>query len=212
MDHDAFLKIIPNVLKEILPAEDAHYKMAPPERIHLMKDLNFDKLNPRKAAVMMLFYPKNNKTHLVLIKRPSYNGVHSSQIAFPGGKVENYDVDYSATALRETHEEIGIEPSSIEIIRPFTSVYIPPSNFIVYPFFAISNQHLDFVLDSHEVADVIELSLECFLDDSILVNKVMDTSYSKSIEVPSFKVDENYIWGATAMILSELKDVLKRVI
>ena len=212
MDFDDFLKIIPNVVKEKLPAEVAHNKMAPPERIQLMKDFNLENSNPRKAAVMMLFYPKNNQTHLVLIKRTSYNGVHSSQIAFPGGKVENDDVDFSATALRETYEEIGIEPSSIEVIRSFTSVYIPPSNFMVHPFFAISNQELDFVLDSHEVAGIIEFSLVNFLDDAILVNKIMDTSYSKSIEVPAFKIEDYYVWGATAMMLSELKDVLKRVI
>ena len=212
MDFDDFLKIIPNVVKEKLPAEVAHNKMAPPERIQLMKDFNLENSNPRKAAVMMLFYPKNNQTHLVLIKRTSYNGVHSSQIAFPGGKVENDDVDFSATALRETHEEIGIEPSSIEVIRSFTSVYIPPSNFMVYPFFAISNQELDFVIDSHEVAGIIEFPLVNFLDDAILVNKIMDTSYSKSIEVPAFKIEDYYVWGATAMMLSELKDVLKRVI
>lgn len=212
MDFDAFLKIIPNVVKEILPAEDAHNKMAPPERIQLMKDFNLENLNPRKAAVMMLFYPKNNQTHLVLIKRTSYNGVHSSQIAFPGGKVENEDVDFSATALRETYEEVGIEPSSIEVIRSFTSVYIPPSNFMVHPFFAISNQELNFVLDPHEVDGIIEFPLANFLDDAILVNKIMDTSYSKSIEVPAFKIEDYYVWGATAMMLSELKDVLKRVI
>lgn len=212
MNFDAFLKIIPNIIKEKLPAEAAHNKMAPPERVQIMKDFDLRSVNPRKAAVMMLFFPKNNKTHLVLIKRTSYNGVHSSQIAFPGGKVENNDADYSATALRETYEEIGIAPSSIEIIRSFTSVYIPSSNFMVFPYFAISYNSLDFVIDSHEVENVIELPLDYFLDDSILVNKIMDTSYSKSINVPTFKIEDHYVWGATAMMLSELKDVLKRVI
>ena len=212
MDFDAFLKIIPNVVKEILPAENAHNKMAPPERIQLMKHFNLENLNPKEAAVMMLFYPKNNQTHLVLIKRTSYNGVHSSQIAFPGGKVEYSDADYSATALRETFEEIGIEPSTIEVIRSFTSVYIPPSNFMVYPFFAISNQELNFVLDAHEVAGIIEFPLVNFLDDPILVKKVMDTSYSKSIEVPAFKIEDYYVWGATAMMLSELKESFKKLV
>jgi 8-oxo-dGTP pyrophosphatase MutT (NUDIX family) len=212
MDFNAFLKIIPKVVKEKLPAQDAHNKMAPPERIHLMKDFNLEKVNPRKAAVMMLFYPKNNQTHLVLIKRTSYNGVHSSQVAFPGGKHEDFDTDFSATALRETYEEIGIEPSSIDVIRAFTSVYIPPSNFMVYPFFAISNHELNFVLDAREVAGIIEFPLVDFLNDAILVNKIMDTSYSKSIAVPAFKIEDFHVWGATAMMLSELKDVLKSVI
>lgn len=212
MEFEAFLKIIPNIIKETLPAEEAHNKMAPPERIQLMKDFNHEKMNPKKAAVMILFYPKNNQTHFVLIKRPSYNGVHSSQIAFPGGKVEDNDIDYSETALRETYEEIGVLPSKLKIVRPFSNVYIPPSNFEVFPYFGFSNQELEFVLDPREVADIIEFPLWKFLDDSIIVNRIMDTSYSKSIEVPTFMINDNYIWGATAMILSELKVVLKRVI
>ncbi|MPT34236.1 MAG: coenzyme A pyrophosphatase, partial [Flavobacterium sp.] len=91
MDFQDFLKYIPKIEKEKLLASDAHIKMAPLERISTLKEASYVDKNPRRAAVMMLFYPKNNVPHLVLIVRNSYPGIHSSQIAFPGGKVEPED-------------------------------------------------------------------------------------------------------------------------
>ena len=207
-----FINCIPRIQSERLLAEVAHQIMVPPERIELLKKVNIQENNPKKAAVLMLLYPKNNKTHLVLIERNSYLGVHSSQIAFPGGKVEVNDPSAAFTALRETQEEIGVEMSKVTIIKAFTEVYIPPSNFMVFPFLGYSNEELQFVPDSKEVASIIELSIENFLDESLVVTKEMNTSYSKDISVPAFKIQEYYVWGATAMILSELKEVLKKII
>ena len=119
-----FIKYIPKIEKETLLSTDAHAKMAPLERISYLKEENYINKNPRKAAVLMLFYPKNEVTHLALIVRNSYPGVHSSQIGFPGGKVEEYDADLEKTALRETHEEVGIHPEKIQIIKPFSEIYI----------------------------------------------------------------------------------------
>lgn len=211
MDFKDFLSGIPKIESEILLGEVAHLKMVPPERNEIMKNLDIGTKNPRKAAVMMLFYPKNLITHLVLIIRNSYPGVHSSQIAFPGGKMEAEDIDYKETALRETHEEIGIHPSKITVLKAFTEIYIPPSNFLVHPFFGYSEEELSFELQVEEVAGIVELPLSEFMDDGIVINKTMSTSYSKSIDVPCFKVNEHYIWGATAMMMSELKETLKKV-
>lgn len=212
MDFQDFLRCIPKLEREILMGEAAHVLMTPPERADIMKTLDIMKVNPRKAAVMMLFYPRNEKTNIILILRNAYKGVHSSQIAFPGGKVEDFDASLMHTALRETHEEIGVSPEKITVIRPFSEVYIPPSNFMVSPFLGYSNETLIFKLDPNEVAGVIEFPIEDFLDDSIVVNQKMDTSYSQSIDVPSFKIKEHYVWGATAMMLSELKETLKKVL
>jgi len=212
MDFQDFLEYVPKLIEVELPASEAHYKMAPLERIFELNTAEIEKKNPKNAAVMMLFYPKNGRTHLVLIVRNSYEGVHSAQIAFPGGKYEIEDLTFEKTALRETHEEIGIHPESIEIIMPFTQIYIPPSNFMVYPFLGISKEELVFAPDSNEVAKIIELPLSVFLDDEIIISTTMTTSYAKNIDIPAFKIEEHIVWGATAMMLSELKDVFNKVL
>lgn len=204
-----FIKYIPKIEKETLLSTDAHAKMAPLERISYLKEESYLDKNPRKAAVLMLFYPKNSVTHLALIVRNSYPGVHSSQIGFPGGKVEEYDADLQETALRETHEEVGIHPEKIKIIKPFSEIYIPPSNFLVAPFMGVSNEELTFIPDLDEVKRVLEFSIADFLDEKSITKVRMSTSYATDIEVPAFMVDKYLVWGATAMMMSELKENIK---
>jgi len=211
MDFQEFLQYVPKIIEASLPSFDAHVKMAPLDRVESLKNIDIEGKNPRVAAVMMLFYPKNDATHLVLIVRNSYKGVHSAQIAFPGGKYELEDQNFAETALRETHEELGIHPDKIEILKPFTELYIPPSNFMVYPFLGISKEELVFTPQLSEVADIIELPLSLFLDDALVVNTNLSTSYADNISIPAFKIEEHIVWGATAMMLSELKEILKEV-
>lgn len=212
MDFQHFLKYVPHFAEAKLPALEAHIKMVPFERLENLKNAFIDNKNPRMAAVMMLFYPKQGMTHLVLIIRNSYEGVHSGQIAFPGGKWETEDENFSATAFRETHEEVGIARSQIEIIKSFTPTYIPPSNFMVHPFFGICKEEVCFVPDPAEVSGIIELPLSVFLSDAIVIDATLATSYASSISVPAFQIEGHVVWGATAMMLSELKDVLKSVL
>jgi 8-oxo-dGTP pyrophosphatase MutT (NUDIX family) len=209
MDFSDFLKYVPKIKQEKLLAEAAHLKMMPKERILAIENNQNQKKSPRKSAVMMLIYPKNNQSHLVLIIRKTYPGVHSAQIGFPGGKAELEDVSLTHTALRETHEEVGIHPEKIEVIKTFSEVYISVSNFIVAPFLGISYSELVFIEQEEEVAGIIELPLLYFLNEKTIVKKIMDTSYGNNIEVPTFKINEHYVWGATAMMMSELKEVLK---
>lgn len=208
MDFTDFLEQVPKLKDVELPGSEAHYKMAPLERIESMKNGDVSGVNPRSAAVMMLFYPKKGRTHLVLIVRNSYEGVHSAQIAFPGGKYESEDENFQNTALRETHEEVGIHPDNIEIIMPFTNLYIQPSNFMVYPFLGICRKEIVFIPDRTEVAVIIELPISDFLNDNLLIKATMSTSYAKTIEIPAFNINGHIVWGATAMMLSELKEVL----
>lgn len=212
MNFQDFLLHIPKIEQQDLPGEEAHVKMMPPERAAIMQTLDLASVNPKKAAVMMLFYPKKGLTHLVLIVRNSYPGVHSSQIGFPGGKVEKEDASLQHTALRETHEEVGVAPEKINVVKAFSEVYIPPSNFLVHPFLGYSHEELSFTPDPEEVAGIIEFALHDFLDDTLLVIQKMSTSYSTSIDVPAFKIHDHYVWGATAMMLSELKETLKKVL
>jgi 8-oxo-dGTP pyrophosphatase MutT (NUDIX family) len=212
MDFQDFLKYVPKFFEVPLPASEAHFRMAPLERIEGMKNLKIEDKNPKIAAVMMLFYPKNGRTHLVLIVRNSYEGVHSAQIAFPGGKYESVDQTFEQTALRETQEEIGISPESIEIIMPFTNLYIQPSNFLVHPYLGICREEIIFYPDVNEVAEIIELPLSDFLDENLVISTKISTSYAENMVIPAFKINEHIVWGATAMMLSELKEVLKKVL
>lgn len=207
-----FLKYIPKIVNQQLPALTAHAKMAPLERLPTLDPEYYKANNPRRSAVMMLFYPKDEQAHLILIKRNAYEGIHSSQISFPGGKAEPEDGSLADTALRETFEEVGVDPADIDVVMPFTEIYIPPSNFLVSPFLGLSLNEPMFKPNPDEVVELIQLSLNVFLDDSIVVQADMQTSYAQKITVPAFKVNEHIVWGATAMILSELKETIKSVL
>lgn len=162
---------------------------------------------------MALFYPDfKNGTKLLLILRKTYKGVHSNQIAFPGGKVEDGDVDLVHTALRETHEEVGVPPDKVMILKSLSTVYIPPSNYEVQPFVGMLDRPLSFVPQESEVESLIEVSLMDFLDDGLIFNQKLTTSYATNIEVPTFKLNGYTVWGATAMMLSEIKELLKQVL
>ena len=166
--------------------------------------------NPRKAAVLALFYPnKKGQTTFLLIERASYKGTHSAQISFPGGKIDSSDTNLQETALRETFEEVGVVPRSIEIIRELTDVYIPPSNFLATPFIAFLEKKPEFIIN-YEVKNTIEVLLEDLLNESSLTTVNLTTSYMENTNVPCFKLNGYVVWGATAMILSEIKELLKR--
>ena len=212
MNFNLFFNAISRISEVNLPAVSSHVKMAPLERIKSLNEMEDFSDSAKRAAVMMLFYPKGEVAHLVLIVRNTYPGVHSSQIAFPGGKVEETDSDLQETALRETFEEIGIPAVQINVVRSFSSIYIPPSNFLVFPFMGISPTELQFVLQEEEVAGIIEMPVSMLLDESIIAHKILETSYAKAMKVPVFQIQEHAVWGATAMMLSELKDVLKMVL
>ena len=162
---------------------------------------------------MALFYPDlEQETRLLLILRKVYQGVHSNQIGFPGGKVERIDKNLMETALRETHEEVGVPPSEVEVIKELSEVYIPPSNFLVKPYIGLYPSPRPFVKEDFEVESLVEVYLKDFLDDSNHINEVLTTSYAKNIDVPAFKLNGYTVWGATAMVLSEIKELLRQVL
>lgn len=181
----------------------AQLKMTPKER------LNFDisKIkNARKAAVLALFYPNSlNETCFLLTLRANYNGAHASQISFPGGKNE-LDESLQDTALRETQEEVGVNFKNIQIIKTLNKTYIPPSNFWVTPYIGIMQNTPQFV-KNYEVEALLEIKLKDLLNDANLNSKVLSTSYMKDINVPCFKFNKHIVWGATAMILNEIKEL-----
>lgn len=180
------------------------FKMAPAVRPFFDVD-KIEERKPKSSAVLALFYPnKQGKTCFVLTKRAQYKGVHSNQISFPGGKVTLEDFNLASTALREAFEEIRVK--NVNIIRQLTTTYIPPSNFYVTPFLGYLNQNQVFI-PNHEVCKILEIDLDEFLDDKSISVKNLSTSYMKNIDVPCFKLKNQIVWGATAMMLSEIKDL-----
>ncbi|MDH3381176.1 MAG: CoA pyrophosphatase [Flavobacteriaceae bacterium] len=208
MQFDFFLSNILKLQQLPLGGLDSQYKMAP----ELRKHINYENIhirNPKDAAVLVLFFPNEfNETMFILTKRAKYNGVHSSQISFPGGKHEYADILMKTTALRETNEEIGINKEDINLFRTLTKVYIPPSNFWVTPYLGYINYH-PFYYKNDEVENVLEVKLDNLLDVKNLTSVNINTSYAKNIDVPCFNLNGEIVWGATAMMLSEIYDLIK---
>ena len=213
MDFKEFLHAIPKIKNIPLPAQESQFKMSPPFRTALLERYKEQMKSARQAAVLALVYPDSKaRTHMALILRNTYHGVHSAQVGFPGGKVEHEDPDLESTALRETEEEIGVDRSKVEIIKELTDVYIPPSNFNVRPFLGLCEFEPEFSKQDEEVRDILQVPLEQLLDDEFVVVEKVATSYQLEIDVPAFKLNGHVVWGATAMMLSELKDLLNQAL
>ena len=166
----------------------------------------------RKAGVIALFYPdKDEDTRLLFILRKTYPGVHSNQIGFPGGQQETEDGSLLETALREAEEEVGIERPRVTVIRAMSELYIPPSNFEVWPFIGLYDKQKPFTLQQTEVETLVEVPLGQILDDGRRTTRRMKTSYAREVEVPAYELGGFIVWGATAMMLSEIKELLKKV-
>lgn len=213
MRFDVFSKIISTINSFALPGMEAQMLMAPPFREALLKQSVTLRAKAKLAAVMALFYPnKQGETHLVFIVRKSSPGVHSGQIGFPGGKPELGDVDLKATAVRETWEEIGVSSDSIHVLCPLTDLYIPPSNFNVFPYIGMTTSTPNFKRQPSEVESIIEIPLIDILDDSKRVFSLVSTSYGPKVNVPAFNFEGHIVWGATAMILMEIIELLNSIL
>nr|WP_299383599.1 CoA pyrophosphatase [Allomuricauda sp.] len=213
MDFKEFYQQALKIKNLPLPGEESHYKMSPSMRVQWLKEHDIQKRNPKKAGVMALFYPDlEQQTKLLLILRKAYEGVHSNQIGFPGGKVELQDNGLLETALRETHEEVGVHPEAVEVVKELSELYIPPSNFMVKPFVGLYQNPRPFVVQESEVEALVEVHLYDFMDSSNRIEETLSTSYAKSIDVPAYKLNGYTVWGATAMMLSEIQDLLEQVL
>ena len=213
MNFQDFLQRSTNLRNITLPGEEAHFKLAPLLRLEELKNIDIDKKKPNHAAVLAVFYPdENQKTKFVLILRKTYKGIHSNQVGFPGGRIEEEDVDLMATALRETEEEVGIPRNEVEVLRELTKLYIPPSNFWVQPYVGVMHKTPQLIPQEDEVEAVLEVALSDFLSDSCLIRQTLSTSYAKNIDVPAFLLNSHVVWGATAMMLSELKEILRQAL
>lgn len=210
MQFEEFLSLVPKLEKIPLTGEQSHRKMVPLERLKDLQQNAHQFSTARQAGVLCLCYPDaHQQTKIVLTQRHDYDGVHARQISFPGGKMEPDDTGLAHTSLRETEEEIGVSATSVKLIRGLTEVFIPPSNFIVKPFLGFTQTEPLFRKQESEVADLVMVPLKHLLEESFVTSFTLDTSYAKQIEVPAFHFDKHVVWGATAMMLAEIKDVIK---
>lgn len=208
MEFKEVLGLLEQGLKQPLPGKDAHLRMSP-----IPIDMKrFEPILPpnyRKGAVLILFYPENQKAYFPLIKRPDYPGIHSGQIAFPGGKMEPEDTDLVQTALREASEEVGIYPENVRIIGRLSNLFVPASNFLVSPILGFSESRPDFVPEVREVSRIIPTALRELYQPDLRKRKILEFSGNFRLDTPYFEVDQEMVWGATAMILSELIQLLE---
>lgn len=192
-------------LSKPLPGVEAQLRLSPPAR-HIFEA---DK-SVRASAVLIVLYPVEQKTHTVFIKRAEYNGVHSGQVSLPGGMFNSSDDNLQRTALRETREETGVQEQDVEIIGNLTKLYIPVSRVNVFPFVGICHSRPKFTPDPYEVKYLIETDLEELSDPANQKQKIMLIG-DHEIEIPYFDIRGDHIWGATAMIMSEFMEIIKKI-
>jgi 8-oxo-dGTP pyrophosphatase MutT (NUDIX family) len=205
-----FLKKLKDELLLNLPGVEAHLRLAPELRVNDIKE-GITPDHALESAVLIILYPFNRRLHTVVILRNEYDGAHSGQISLPGGKAEESDIDFKHTALREAQEEIGIIPSEMEIIGQLSRFYVRPSNFIIYPFIAYCPQRPVFYPDITEVQRIIEIDINNEISFTKKVNRTLTFKNNMQVTAPGFKVGSEFMWGATAMIFSELIQVLNSV-
>ncbi len=186
-----------------LPGLESQLLMAPPNRREEIGD-PARKANAVRSSVLILFYEKSGEPYIVFIKRPEYNGVHSGQIAFPGGRWEQTDKSFYHTALREAREETGILPERVRLAGNLSELYIPPSNYLVSPFVGFYEAIPVFRPDPLEVAQILEIPFGFFVSPTSIENVEILAAGNRQIYTPCFKYQGHIIWGATAMMLNEL--------
>lgn len=197
-------------LQQELPGKAAHDKMM--SRVRGMPG-ELPK-NAKPSAVLILLFPVADVWHVLYIRRAKDGHAHSGQISFPGGKQEPDDADLKTTALREAHEEVGIMSSNVEVIGQLTSLYIPVSNFNVYPFVALANARPEYHLQRAEVERIFEIPVHDLMSDKLKtmakITSPLDRNFIR--KVPAYQLPEDTIlWGATAMITSELEMILSEI-
>lgn len=191
-------------LQQPLPGYEAQSKMMNINR----PDVRVTPATARQSGVMLLLYPDAQDVRLVLIERTDDGGVHGGQIALPGGRKEDYDTDIIDTALREANEEVSLDRDTVRVLGQLSPLYIPVSNFEVHPVIVVSDRKPELLPSEAEVARILYLSLPGIFSDKDNV-EVHPSGFPNMIirTIAYMMNDTKFIWGATAMILSELEAI-----
>lgn len=206
-----FISSLKKSIEKGLPGEEAHQLVMPVKR-PLSSIAKLESTSFRESAVGIVLHPFNQSIHCILIRRPSYEGAHSGQISFPGGKKDENDLDLEYTARRECMEEIALPHEHAKLIHPLTEVFIPVSKFSVQPYIFFTENLPELIPDEREVEEII--SFDVF--ELTRLNTIPRTSISINPsftmkDVPYFDIHGHIVWGATAMMLAEIKVLLDRM-
>lgn len=208
MQESDFLKLFIKELSSNLPGESAHQNMSPVNRplsSFALKEVT----NIRESAVAVVLFSKNDKMHCILTQRQEYDGNHSGQISFPGGKMDDGDIHLEKTARRECFEEVGIPINQGLLLGQLTAVFIPISGFKVSPFVYYHHELPELIRNRREVAEIIDFQLFDLKKESIISRTEISLSNGQKIKnVPYYNLSDKQVWGATALILSEIKEIL----
>lgn len=206
-----FIARLTALMREPLPGHDTFRELSGYQRPDLDEVMRRTP-PPRESAVLVLFYPKSDLWHTLLMLRPTYEGVHSGQVSFPGGKREPDDATLLDTAVREFREETGAAVPDLRVIGELSRVFIPPSNTVVTPVVGWC-EHLGTLRpDTREVARLIETSMDELLREDLLRRRSLYIQVlGREAEVPYWDIQGQVVWGATALMIAELRELLHRV-
>jgi len=207
-DFQLFSNQLKERLKLPMPGATAHSQLLP-TTIDIIRKKFVHADNARSSGVIILLYPEQGRIKFPLIKRSEYDGLHSGQVSLPGGKTElNETVE--ETAIRELEEEIGVKVDKNSIVGKLSDFFVIPSNFIVVPTIACTPYRPQFVPNPIEVASILECDLvDLIKDDAVRTTEL--TSYQTQILAPHFLVSNEIVWGATAMILNEMRLIIREL-
>ena len=207
MDFQHFITQLEITITNYLPGEESQQKM----RVNYDQsiELPFSKNNSTASAVLILLYLEDNEIHFFLTKRSNELEHHKGQISLPGGTQEENE-ELTHTALRETQEEIGINKTSISIIGSMTPLFVPVTGFMIHPFIGYSSNKLEPTPDPSEVEAIFSVKISDLLNET---NQTIEKRNIRGydVEVPYFKLNNYEVWGATSMILSEFRDLIKSI-
>jgi 8-oxo-dGTP pyrophosphatase MutT (NUDIX family) len=201
------IKCIQDSMLGGLPGLEAQVRMAPPGRSTNMQPGQ----DTRDAAVLVTLFPKGTRWHIVFIERAKSNSQdrHRGQISLPGGKWDACDTTFAETALRETQEEVGIPAEKVQLIGQLSELFIPVSNFHVYPFVGFLDETPTFVRQEEEVESILEVPVDLLIRQKTTKKTKMKLSSGVLLpDVPYFDLNGRILWGATAMIMSEFLELL----
>lgn len=212
ISENEFVQQLKKALIHHLPGEKAHAKMAPVSRPLSSLALKHA-TEIRESAVAVVLYEENKLIKCILTQRPEYDGKHGGQVSFPGGKKEPEDIDLEYTARRECFEEVGIPIHEGELVGKLTEVFIPVSSFLVQPYVYFHTDKPPLERNLREVEEILHFPLFDLLEEHrVLTMDLLQPNGAKYTDVPYFNLVEKKVWGATALILNELKEILKLLV